>query len=260
MNEIRSGYGKARFGALLSRFVRRPRSGIGTIALTGLMLSLAGPVEAQLNQGNYPDWATRWPATEQYDADCRPLWIPAKYGPFDYRSAGPSDRELVEGAHFSLEYEAYLKGQAKSSRKANESPPAAGFGYTLWAFPNHPMALAAMEDLSYRKKTDMLPGALIRVHCFFQRAVRFTPDDAMVRAIYAYYYARRGQVMEAKAQIEKAEAAEGGAPSISVYMAFAYIEMKDYERALEAAKRAYQLGYSLPGLRNRLERLGKWRD
>lgn len=225
-----------------------------------MSLTGSGSALAALNQGSYPDWATRWPATEAYEQDCRPLWIPDKYGPFDYRTAGPSDRELVEGAHFSYEYMAYLKGQQKSSRRANELPPAAGFGYTLWAFPNQPQALAAMEDLGVKHKTEMVPGAIIRVHCFFQRAVRFAPDDAMVRAIYAYYYARRGKAAEAKAQIEKAESFDDGAPGVSVYLAFAWIELKDFDKALEAAKRAYQLGYSLPGLRNRLERLGKWRD
>lgn len=215
---------------------------------------------AALNQGSYPDWATRWPAEEQYDVDCRPLWIPNKYGPFEYRTTSPGDRELVEGAHFTQEYDAYLKGQKKSSRHANELPPAAGFGYTLWAFPNQPLALAAMEDLGIRHKTEKPPGALLRVHCFFQRAIRFAPDDELVRAIYGYYYARRGKPSEARAQLAKAESLGSSNSSVYVYNAFAYIEINDYEKALEAAKTAYQLGYSLPGLRNRLKRAGKWHD
>ena len=154
----------------------------------------------------------------------------------------------------------YLKGKNKSARAMNELPPAAGFGYTLWAFPNHPQALAAMEDLGIRHKTERLPGALLRVHCFFQRAVRFAPDDALVRSIYGYYYARRGKVAEAKIQLEKAESLDSIDTNALVYAAFAYIEMKDYEKALAAAKHAYSLGYSLPGLRRRLERTGAWKD
>lgn len=215
---------------------------------------------AALNQGSHPDWATRWPAEELYDHDCRPLWIPNKYGPFEYRTTGSADRELVEGAHFSEEYDAYLKGREKSARKGNELPPAAGFGYTLWAFPNHPQALAAMEDLGIRHKTERPPGTMLRVHCFFQRAVRFAPDDALIRALYGYYYARRGKFPEAKEQLEKVDSIGSISSSAHVYTAFAYIEMKDYEKALVAAKQAYRLGYSLPGLRNRLERAGKWHD
>lgn len=217
-------------------------------------------VAAALNQGSYPDWATRWPAEEQYDGDCRPLWIPNKYGPFEYRTASPEDRALVDDAHFSQEYDAYLKGQKKSSRIMNELPPAAGFGYTLWAFPNQPRALAAMEDLGIRHKTEKPPGAMLRVHCWFQRAVRFAPDDELVRAIYGYYYSRRGKPAEARAQLEKATSVGSSNSSVYVYSAFAYIEIKDYEKAQEAAKTAYQLGYSLPGLRNRMKREGKWKD
>ena len=227
--------------------------------LTFVSLASEGSFAA-LNQGNYPDWATRWPAQELYEQDCQPLWIQNKYGPFDYRSAGAADRQLVDGAHFSLEYEAYLKGQKKSSRHANELPPAAGFSYTLWAFPNHPQALAAMEDLGIRHKTERLPRAYFRVHCFFQRAVRFAPDDALVRSIYGYYYARRGKVAEARIQLEKAESLDSISTNSSVYAAFAYIEIKDYEKALAAAKQAYSLGYSLPGLRRKLERAGVWKD
>lgn len=220
----------------------------------------ADGASAALNQGSYPDWATRWPAEELYETDCRPLWIPNKYGPFDYRRAGPDDRALVEGAHFSLEYEAYLKGQKKSSRKMIELPPAAGFGYTLWAFPNHPRALAAMEDMGFRYKTENLPSSLLRIHCFFQRAVRFAPDDALVRALYGYYYARRGKVAEANAQLEKIESLDEETMSVYVYASFAYFELREYDKSVEAAKHAYQLGYPLPGLRNRLMRAGKWKE
>ena len=248
-----------RFGSLVKGRHLSLRS-VLRVAVLAVASLVSANTFAALNQGSYPDWATRWPAEETYDQDCRPLWIPNKYGPFEYRTASPADRELVEGAHFTEEYDAYLKGREKSARKQNELPPAAGFGYTLWAFPNQPQALAAMEDLGIRHKTENLPGAMLRVHCFFQRAVRFAPDDALIRAIYGYYYARRGKFAEAKVQLEKVDSLGSNVSSVFVYTAFSYIEMKDYEKALEAAKRAYQLGYSLPGLRNRLERVGKWHD
>lgn len=232
---------------------------LSTRTLLQLVSFLASTVAATGVYGATQDWAQRWPAQELYEPDCRPLWIPNKYGPFDYRTTSPDGRELVEGAHFSLEYQAYLKGQNKSSRKGNELPPAAGMNYTLWAFPNHPQALAAMEDLAFRRKTDNLPDSL-RVHCLFQRAVRFTPDDALVRALYGYYYARRGKIPEAKVQLEKAESLDEESMSLYIYLAFAYFEIKEFDKSLAAAKKAYQRGYTLPGLRNRLERAGKWQD
>lgn len=224
------------------------------------LLGVSFCVQAQLNQGSYPDWATRWPEKEPYDQDCGPLWNRAQYGPFNYQLAGPSDRQLVEGAHFSLEYSAYLKGLKITPRYGAAGPPAKGFSYTLWAFPNHPSALAAMEDLAFREKKDRPDGSGLRVHCYFQRAVRFAPDDAEVRAIYGYYFARRGKSAEARTQFQKAEELNPNNKNIAVFQAFGYLSLKDYDKAQEAAKHAYELGYSLPGLKNRLQRAGAWKD
>ena len=43
-------------------------------------------------------------------------------------------------------------------------------------------------------------------------------------------------------------------------VAFAYADMKEYDKAIEHAKAAYALGHPLPGLRDRLKRAGKWVD
>ena len=222
-------------------------------------ISLVG-VSKAFSQQKYPDWATRFPAREQYDPDCGPLYNSHQYGPFDYRILSPDERDLVERAHFSYEYDAYLKGEKRTSRPGNPSTPAAGFGYTLWAFPNQVQSLAAMEGLGFQHKTERPPGAKLRVHCYFQRAIRFVPDDAEVRAIYGYYYARRGKPTEARQQLEKAEAMDSSKANVWLYLAFAYLEIKDYDKSLTAAKRAYASGYPLPGLRHRLERAGAWRD
>lgn len=241
--------------------VRTVNSEVKILLIAHMFLFGLSPyAQAQLNQGSYPDWATRWPKLELYDQDCQPLWNRSQYGPFNYLLVGPADRELVEGAHFSIEYLAYLKGLKIAPRHGSAGPPAKGFSYTLWAFPNHPMALAAMEDLAFREKNDKPTGAGLRVHCYFQRAVRFVPDDAEVRALYGYYYARRGKAPEARVQFEKADELNTNNRNISVFQAFGYLEIKDFEKALAAAKKAYELGYSLPGLKTQLQRAGAWKD
>lgn len=199
---------------------------------------------------------------EPYDSDCLPLFIQGRHGPFDYNTASQAERKLVERVHFDEHYQAYRLGKAKLQKKFDHiiETPAAGFSYTLWAFPNHPHALTAMEDISFKEKSEKPAGAGLRIHCYFQRAVKFAPDDSLVRSIYGYYYARRGKVGEAREQLEKAVSNGDETVSVYVYVAFSYLEIKDYRKALEAAKAAYQLGYSLPGLRNRLEKAGQWKD
>ena len=214
-----------------------------------LLYSIALPVHSQ-------------ESSERYDADCLPLHRAGKYGPYDYNKAPANQRQLVEMPHFNDHYQAYLVGKntARLKLSGGIEAPASGFSYTLWAFPNHPLALAAMDDLAIKYKSDTPPGAQLRVHCYFQRAVRFVPEDPLVRSLYGYYYARRGKKEEAMGQIAKAEALNSEISSVAVYSAFAYFDIEEFEKSLAAAKRAYQLGYQLPGLRNKLERAGKWHD
>jgi len=39
-----------------------------------------------------------------------------------------------------------------------------------------------------------------------------------------------------------------------------YADLKNYPLAREEARQAYKLGYPLPGLRNKLEKLGEWQE
>lgn len=203
--------------------------------------------------------ATHVHADDYYDQDCLPVKIDGRHGPFDYRSANQADRKLVEKPHFDEHYQAYKLGK-RMVRKKHDSiieTPAAGFSYTLWAFPNHHKALAAIEDLGAKEKSERLKGLELRVHCYFQRAVRFVPNDGLVRALYGYYYARRNELEKADTQIVEAISLRPDDVNVRVYAATAYLELGQLEKAVDHAKAAYGLGYPFPGLRQRLERAGQ---
>jgi len=181
-----------------------------------------------------------------------------RLNPQDYRSATAHWKGMVEGAHFESHYEAYLAGfmLVQGAHKHGEYVTA-GFEYTLWGFPNHPRALAAIEQLSYRDhKTDQLPKMQFKVWCYFQRAVKWYPDDPMPHAIYAYYLARRDRRSEALFEIWRAEQLDPGTVDVSLYLAFAYIKLNEFEKAAVYAKKAYAQGYPLPWLRQRLAKEG----
>jgi tetratricopeptide (TPR) repeat protein len=173
------------------------------------------------------------------------------YGPYDYRT----DKDklgIVEKNHFDAGVEnlsrgisAYLGGD---------------IDYTLRAFPNHHRALAAMTRLSEKLKTEQPPQARYTVTCYYERAVRFRPDDGTVRMLYAVYLAKRGKAAEAVQHLKVAEEVVGENANLHYNMGLAYLDLKDYDRALAHAHRAYALGFPLPGLRNRLQRAGKWRE
>jgi hypothetical protein len=181
------------------------------------------------------------------------------YGPFDYRTATPEQKHLVEGAHFFPNVEYLRKGTSHPSRRYTVVP-GGEIDYTLRAFPNHPRALLAMSRWSIQEKLDPPPGAKATVDCYFQSAISFRPDDSMVRVIYGIHLTEKKQLDKALAQFQKAK--ELGAESSSMYynLGLAYFGIKRYPEALEAAHKAYALGFPLPGLRNLMEREGVWQD
>lgn len=172
------------------------------------------------------------------------------YGPHDYRT----DRDklgVVEMHHFTAEVE---------TLKAGKSGYIGGdIDYTLRASPNHPRALMAMIKLGEREKTERPLGARYSVACYFNRAIRFRPDDPMVRMIYGTYLAKRKNNSEALEQLVAAEQFAADNANVHYNLGLVYFDLGKYEEALQHAHTAYRLGFTLPGLRKKLEAAGRWR-
>ena len=136
----------------------------------------------------------------------------------------------------------------------------ADLNYTLLMFPNHHRALAAMGKLAQRDKTLKPKGAQFSIECFFDRAIRFKPNDAMVRMVYATYLLQAAQPDRATEQLALAAELQPDDPTINYNLGLLYVKKKDYEQARTHAKKAYEQGFPLPGLRNQLIQAGKWED
>ena len=93
---------------------------------------------------------------------------------------------IVLGAHFTPEVESLVRG------KTNVTPGAA-IDYTLRAIPNHPNALLSMMRLGEREKTSQPRGTRYTMECWFERAIRFRPDDQIVRMIYTTYLTKNNR-------------------------------------------------------------------
>ncbi|AKU23085.1 tetratricopeptide repeat protein [Massilia sp. MB5] len=174
------------------------------------------------------------------------------FGPFDYRTPDAEQLHLVEQAHFTEEVEQGLKG--------NTGTLGADLDYTLRAFPNHTRALETLAKVALRQKAVQLPGGKYPVECYFERAVRFVPDDGAAHAAYAGYLYRIGQPEKALPMLEKAVELDPENPSINYNLGLAYAKMKKYDPAVKYARKAYELGFPLPGLKNMLTAAGKWSD
>lgn len=177
------------------------------------------------------------------------------HGPFDYRTTSLEARKLVEDFHFTLGVETLTRPKNTTFRNMGQDVQ-----YVLNVFPNHHRALITMEKLVERWKVDPAPGAPFPVECYFDRAIRFRPDDTVARALYAQFLARRGRLEQAALQLEQAvEHAKDNA--LSHYnIGLVFFEIGRHEQALTQAHRALAMGYPRTELADKLRAAGKWKE
>lgn len=178
--------------------------------------------------------------------------LESSYGPFDYRKTSQKDRDLVEKFHFTPPVESLTRGAT--------GPIGADLNYTLKVFPNHPRALYAVGRYARQHRTTRIPGAQFPAECYFDRAIRFVPDDTQVRALYADFLIKQGRRKEAREQLEAVRALDDESPEILYNVALAWSELGEFNRALPLARRAYHGGIQFPALRDRLKAAGVWQD
>jgi len=187
----------------------------------------------------------------QENTVCGSLENPA-YGPLDYRTATPLQRNLVERAHFTEEQFALRKGKTG----------ALGWdiGYTLRAYPNHPRALLAMQRLVEKEKQNPATEAIYTIECYYERALRFQRDDHVVRMLYANFLIGKGQTDEATEQLNYVLRMQEDEPFTQYNVGLLFVDMKNYERALEQAHKAMAMGFKRTELRERLIAAGRWQE
>jgi uncharacterized protein (TIGR02996 family) len=170
----------------------------------------------------------------------------------DYRTSSRQALELVERYHFTPEVEALIRGKQSTFVGVDLS-------YTLGAFPNHHRALMSMMLLGQKLKTPQPPRAEYSVECYFQRALRFRPDDTTVRMMYASFLSSQARPTEASHELAQVGKVAGNNAFTYYNLGQIYFDLKDYDKALENAHKAYGYGLTLTGLRDRLTRAGHWR-
>ena len=173
------------------------------------------------------------------------------YGPFDYRTRADK-LKVVETYHFTDEVK---RGSGGSNTFIGSN-----LDYVLRAFPNHAPALAVMARAGQLKKKYKLPGAKYAVECYFERAVRFAPDDGHARAAYGGYLYGLGRLDEAMAQYDQAVQMLPEDAGVNYNAGLLQFKKKNYAAANQLAQKAYGLGFPLPGLKNMLVGSGHWQE
>ncbi len=172
------------------------------------------------------------------------------YGPFDYRT----DRgklPIVEQYHFTPKVEMLLGGISTTYAEGDIS-------YTLHAFPNHHRALASLIKLAERTRARQPPRLDMSVDCYFERALRFRPDDLIVRMLMADYLIRTGRSKEAEPQLDYVGKQAGDNALTHLNAGRLYMKLGLPEKALERALRARELGFQNSDLEGQLRAKNLW--
>lgn len=181
-------------------------------------------------------------------------------GPWDYRTAPKDIKQLVERPHFDRQYALVLRGGTRSELNTIGGD----LDYTLRAFPNHPRALWALDRVATVLKVERVHMARWTLECYFLRGLRMAPDDALIYLAYAQYLQRRGRLKEARENLDLAAkylADEGPNVANAHYnIGLAYFDLKEFDLAQDFAERAARGGFSLPGLKAKLQRGGHWKE
>jgi tetratricopeptide (TPR) repeat protein len=172
-------------------------------------------------------------------------------GPYDYTNAEFTQAlRTIEAANFSESMERLSEN--------NIGTVGARLDQILRTFPNHHRALATLSRYALREKALRIPGTTWSVECYFERAVRFKANDAMVRMIYGGYLAKLKRLNDALEQLTEAIKLQPDSGTINYNLGLVYFEKKDYTNARLYAKKAYSLHFTLPALRNKLAEIGEW--
>lgn len=163
-----------------------------------------------------------------------------------YKSAGMIDLRDVERFHV---------GPAMDELRVRRYEAAiAHIEFVLRHFPNHPQALMLMIEVCAQWKSPRCDPTEP-----FENAIAVNPNVAATYTLQGIYLYRIQRLPAAAASFEKALTLDPDSVNAHYNLGLVYVETRQFELANVHAQRAYQLGASVPGLRDRLIRAGQWK-
>ena len=171
--------------------------------------------------------------------------------------AQPTNNDYYKGAGTELlrNVEKYHLGLATDKLRSRSYESGAGdIGFMLNYFPNHPRGLMLLIELCEQWKS---PRCDLQER--FENAIAVNPNVAATYVLQGIYLYRAKRLPAAVTSLEKAVKLDPDSLNAHYNLGLVYFETKQFELANAHAQRAYQLGASVPGLRDKLKRAGQWK-
>lgn len=176
---------------------------------------------------------------------------------YDYIKRTPADSTqlvLSEKAHFNSEVEGLIRGVGGGNI-------ASDLDYVLMAWPNHHRALLSLSRYQLRVNSKLPGENSLRTppECYFQRALNFSPKDAVTMSLYGFFLRKTKHLEDASHLYEEAIKLTPNNSKTEYAYSLLLIDLKQYDKAYLYAKQAYQHGTPPEGLKNKLIKLGVWK-
>lgn len=213
---------------------RRSCDGIASLVLAAALTTLAAPAAAQMPSPSL----------------CGVL-SNGSNGPWDYRN----ERQMLdmgEKNHFTAPVESLMRGHSATV--------GADINFILHMYPNHPRALLAMMRWGEKLKTPKPHDTLYPVECYFERALRFRPNDNVVRMLYAHYLSRNARRPEAEKQLDLVVSGAGDNAFTYYNAGLLYFDINLFDKAAAQARTAVAMGLPRTDLIDKLKNAGRWSD
>ena len=173
------------------------------------------------------------------------------YGPWDFTNPSHSSKiPIVLKVHFTAEVERLISGATGSLMH--------DLDYTLRAVPNYHRALHAVAKF-YRSTPNShdFIGKYWTTDCYFKRAIYFQPKDATSRMLFASHLHLSEKHESAEKEYQAALQIQPYNVEIHYNLGLLYVDMDRIADAEKHAKIAYDNGFPLDGLKNKIQRAKK---
>lgn len=183
--------------------------------------------------------------------------------PFDYYHSSTREStgtyrggllHLVENGHFNDDVRQLIKG------KTSVLP--GDILFVLNSIPNHPAGLDAYSRYEYQLANSELfrskqakPSLTHSADCFFLRANQVFPNNAETLLVWGIHQFRNNRFSAAQQILERAVAIAPTYVEAHYNLGLVYAELNNVEAAQKHATIAYDAGYPLMGLKNKIAKL-----